>query len=61
LALNCFAKITNEGGKYGVIGSTTEGALKVMSAKLAKLDDKWEGLTAAPLSFFDQMENTVER
>ena len=61
LALNCFARITNESGKYGVIGSTTEGALKVFSAKLATLDNKWDGLKAAPLNFFEQMEQTVTR
>jgi len=38
LAINCFAQIKKvDTHKYKVIGSTTEGALKVLGAKLGKM------------------------
>lgn len=53
LALNCFATLSKTDGKYKVQGSTTEGALKVLAAKMAKLDNKYSACRNDPLKFFD--------
>lgn len=59
LAINCFATITKTDGKYKVQGSTTEGALKVLAAKMAKLDKKYSACKNDPLKFFNMIEGEV--
>lgn len=55
LATNCFASIKKVDGKYKVIGSTTEGALKVLAAKLGKLDACFP--IGNPMGVFDYVES----
>jgi magnesium-transporting ATPase (P-type) len=61
-ALNSFAKLkkakTADGSGYEMTGSSTEGALKCFSAKLAKYDAKY-GFEQAPLDYMTAIEQEV--